>query len=90
MIGTMSPATYADHYKKLFSEMVEGFALHEAVRDEEGTLLDYRFLEVNHTYERISGKISSNMVGRTVREVFPKQAPLWWKYSRRSPLPAPR
>lgn len=60
-----------DPYKQLFSEMVDGFALHESVYDKKGKLSDFRFIEVNHAFEKITGLHSSNIVGRTVREIFP-------------------
>ncbi|MFA7404092.1 MAG: PAS domain S-box protein [Pelobacteraceae bacterium] len=72
MTLTMSPAPQDELYKKLFSEMVDGFALHEAVRDQNGGLADYRFLEVNRAFERITSLLSSSIVGRTVRDVFPE------------------
>ena len=71
MTGTAVPAQRDEIYKKLFSEMVDGFVLHEAVYDSNGAVYDYRFIEVNPAYERIAGLISSSIIGRTVREVFP-------------------
>src|SRR6185369_12299025 len=64
-----------DRYKKLFSEMVDGFALHEAVRDDHGVIRDFRFLEVNHSFERITSLTSSAIVGRTVCDIFPNTNP---------------
>ncbi len=75
MTGTIVPAPPDDRYKKLFFEMVDGVVLTEAVYDENGTLRDYRFLEVNQAVERITGLKSSHIVGRTVREIFPKTGP---------------
>ena len=72
MNGATDPVQYDDRYKKLFFEMVDGFVLTEAVCDEEGTPRDYRFLEVNHAFERITGLVASDIVGRTVRVVFPE------------------
>lgn len=61
-----------DPYKKLFSEMVDGFALHEAVYDTHGRLSGYRFLEVNQAFERITGFQSSYIIGKTVQDIFPE------------------
>jgi PAS domain S-box-containing protein len=61
-----------DRYKKLFSESVDGFALLEAISDENGTPDDYRFLDMNPAFERVTGLASSNIIGITVRDVFPK------------------
>jgi PAS domain-containing protein len=35
--------------------MTEGFALHEIVTDEQGRPVDYRFLNVNPAFERLTG-----------------------------------
>ena len=72
MTDMMVQAAHDDCYKKLFSEMVDGVALHEAVYDENGIPLDYRFLEVNHAFERITGLMSPIIVGKTVGEVLPE------------------
>ena len=35
--------------------MTEGFALHEIICDENGEPCDYRFLEINPSFERLTG-----------------------------------
>jgi PAS domain S-box-containing protein len=42
-------------YQTLFSEMLDGFALHEIILDESGNPVDYRFLSINPAFERQTG-----------------------------------
>ncbi len=64
-------------YRELFSAMNEGFALHEIVTDEGGRPVDYRFLDVNPAFERLTGRKRQDVVGRTVLEVLPNNDPFW-------------
>jgi PAS domain S-box-containing protein len=65
------------NYQTLFREMLDGFALHEIICDEEGHPADYRFLGVNPAFERITGLKGTDIVGRTVLEVLPETDPYW-------------
>ena len=64
-------------YRELFDSMHEGFALHEIVCDEAGQPIDFRFLEVNDAFERLTGLARERVVGRRVREVMPDLEPYW-------------
>jgi two-component system, cell cycle sensor histidine kinase and response regulator CckA len=60
-----------ERYRSLFRNMAEGFALHEIITDAGGQPYDYRFLDVNPGFERMTGLAAANLVGRTVREALP-------------------
>jgi PAS domain S-box-containing protein len=64
-------------FRMLFSEMQLGFALHEIICNPEGRPIDYRFIEVNPSFERMTGHSSAEVVGRTVREVMPGTEQYW-------------
>ena len=64
-------------YQGLFSHMNEGFALHEILCDETGAPVDYRFLDVNHAFEEITGLQAEQIRNRTVREVMPATEQEW-------------
>jgi PAS domain S-box-containing protein len=66
-----------ERYRSLFGSMAEAFALHEILTDAGGQPIDYRFLEVNDSFERMTGLKRSDVVGRTVREVLPKIDHSW-------------
>ncbi len=65
------------HYHELFESMFSGFAVHEILCDEAGTPTDYRFLEVNPAFERLTGLTAEQVLGRTVNEVLPETEPFW-------------
>ncbi len=58
-------------YRLLFENMAAGFAVHEIICDARGRPADYRYLEVNPAFERLTGISAERAVGRTVRELIP-------------------
>ena len=81
-LGGRRPWTLAlteseDRYRVLFEEMQEGFALHEMIWDEAGEPADYRFLDVNPAFERLTGLRKSDIIGRRVMEVLPGTEESW-------------
>ncbi|UFS71692.1 response regulator [Geomonas sp. RF6] len=56
-------------YRELFSSLQEGFSLHEVVVE---THLEYRFVELNATFERMAGIGREYLVGRSLGEVMPE------------------
>ncbi len=66
-----------ERYRSLFNGMTEGFALHEIICDERGEPSDYRFLEVNPAFERLTGLKRDNLLGKTVKHVMPGIEPHW-------------
>jgi PAS domain S-box-containing protein len=66
-----------DRYHLLFAEMVEGFALHEIICDAQGQPCDYRFLDVNPAFEKLTGLKRADLIGRTLLEVLPETEPRW-------------
>ena len=66
-----------EHFRTLFNGMTEGFALHEIVTDENGEPCDYRFIEVNPAFERLTGLKRDDIVGRSMWEVLPNNEQCW-------------
>jgi PAS domain S-box-containing protein len=64
-------------FQDLFESMAEGFALHEVLVDATGVPYDYRFLEVNPAFERLTGLRRETLIGRTVREALPGVEAVW-------------
>jgi PAS domain S-box-containing protein len=64
-------------YRQLFNAMLSGFALHEIICDGSGKPIDYRFLEVNPAFERITGLRAADILGKTVLEVLPETEDYW-------------
>lgn len=66
-----------DKYHLLFENMTTGFALHEMIYDDQGLPVDYRFLELNPAFEKLTGTTSSMLLDKTVREALPGTES-WW------------
>lgn len=62
-------------YRLLFDSIVAGFCVVEALYDKKGRVYDYRFLEVNPSYEVMVGV--SNMQGKTLNELSPAISEKW-------------
>jgi PAS domain S-box-containing protein len=64
-------------YSNLYREMLDGFALHEMIFDEKGKPVDYRYLEVNPAFERLTGLKRDTILGKTVLEILPETEFYW-------------
>ncbi|MDO8961080.1 MAG: PAS domain S-box protein [Methylophilus sp.] len=64
-------------FNLLFTNMSNGFALHEVIRDSQGSIVDYKFLEVNPSFENITGIPRESWIGKRVKEVLPKVEHTW-------------
>lgn len=58
-------------YRALFDNMINGFAYHQILLDQAGKPVDYRFLEVNPAFERLTGFSGADIIGKRVTEVLP-------------------
>jgi PAS domain S-box-containing protein len=61
-----------ERYRILFENMNEAFALHEMIFDEEGKPYDYKYLDINPTFTRLTGFKRELVIGKTVRELIPE------------------
>jgi PAS domain S-box-containing protein len=66
-----------ERYRLLFEQMLSGFALHEIICDEADRPVDYRFLEINPAFERLTGLRAEDLLGRTVRQAMPGTEQYW-------------
>ncbi|CCG09358.1 PAS domain-containing sensor histidine kinase [Pararhodospirillum photometricum] len=64
-------------YHTLFENMLSGFARHELVVGPDGKPVDYRFLEVNSAFERLTGLRREEILERTVLEIMPETELFW-------------
>jgi len=64
-------------YNKLFENMIDAFAIHEPIFDENNKPIDYRFLMVNPAFEAMTGLKSDKIIGKTVLEILPDSDEYW-------------
>lgn len=57
--------------------MHEGFAVHEIILNSECIPVDYRFLDANEAFEKITGLKLEAIINRTVKDVFPLTEQYW-------------
>ncbi|NLA74343.1 MAG: PAS domain S-box protein [Deltaproteobacteria bacterium] len=60
-----------NRYRALFSKMLDGCALHEIICDKEGRPVDYRYLDVNPSFEEVTGFRAKELLGKTALEITP-------------------
>ncbi|HEX2957771.1 MAG TPA: PAS domain S-box protein [Chitinispirillaceae bacterium] len=60
-----------EKYRLLFTNTINGTALHEIITADDNRVKDFRFLEVNPAFEKIVGLPSDAIIGRTARQLFP-------------------
>lgn len=64
-------------YSLVFDKMINGFALHEIILDKDEKPCDFRFLDVNQNFEKLSGLKRSEIIRKTALEVIPNLEPYW-------------
>ncbi len=66
-----------DKYRNLITKMMNAFALHEMIFDEQGQPIDYRFIEVNPAWEKMVGIKAENVIGKTIKQIMPDIEDKW-------------
>ncbi len=70
--------TQAERYKAVFEAIEEGFCIVEMIPAEGGRPADFRYLEINPAFERMTGiDAATALSGRTVREIIPGYEDSW-------------
>jgi PAS domain S-box-containing protein len=66
-----------ERFRSLFTSISNGFAHHQIICDADGRPVDYRFIDVNPAFERLTGLKRDDILGKTVLEVLPETEPFW-------------
>ncbi|MDP2817606.1 MAG: ATP-binding protein [Polaromonas sp.] len=66
-----------ERYRNLFNSIDEGFCVIEMIFDEHEKPVDYRFLEVNPSFEKQSGMLEAT--GKRMREIAPDHEAHWFE-----------
>ena len=69
--------TNEERYRGLFTSMDNGFALNEIICDSNGKPIDYRFIEVNPAFEKVSGMPREKLIGKRAKEVLQNTEDDW-------------
>lgn len=60
------------NFRDLFNHMEHGYAYYQIITNETGEPIDYIFMDINPSYERITGLSRDRLIGRKATEVFPQ------------------
>src|SRR3990167_4195080 len=66
-----------EQYKVLFDSIDEGFCIIEMIFDEHDNPVDYRFLQINASFEKQTG--IKNAQGKRMLEIAPKHEKHWFE-----------
>jgi PAS domain S-box-containing protein len=64
-----------ERFRTLFESIDDGYCLMQMLFDDQGACVDYRFLEVNATFERHTGLV--NAKGKRAKELVPELGDTW-------------
>ncbi len=70
-------AASEDYWRGLFERLREGFVVGQLIKDPNGRVTDWRYLEINPAWGELTGLPAAEAIGRTVREVLPEIADEW-------------
>lgn len=65
------PDSQSNGFGSAFKNMQNGYAYHKVVTDPTGKAVDYIFLEINKSFERLTGLKEKAIIGRFVTDVLP-------------------
>ncbi|MFX1420146.1 MAG: PAS domain S-box protein [Promethearchaeota archaeon] len=60
-----------EKYRSLFENMNAGFAFHEVIIDDKNKPIDYKYIEANPAFEKLTGLKKENLIGKNVTEAIP-------------------
>lgn len=66
-----------EKYRTMITQMQLGIAVHEIICDNNKTPIDYRFLDVNRSFEKLTGLNSKDIIGKRVLEILPNIENSW-------------
>lgn len=64
-------------FNSLVGKMSQGFAVYEAVADQDGCVVDFRYVYANGCFLSMFGFGQSNLIGRSILEVCPGYGQFW-------------
>ena len=66
-----------ERYRSLFNSMDEGYCTIEMIFDEQGKPVDYRYLEINPSFEKLTGMHGA--LGKRISEFVPDLEEYWYE-----------
>ncbi|MGM0607322.1 MAG: PAS domain S-box protein [Candidatus Muiribacteriota bacterium] len=64
-------------YSQLVNKSEQGIALHKIILDKNNNPVDYKFIDVNPAFEKLTGLKKENIIDKTFLEVLPDSEEIW-------------
>ncbi|WP_207494850.1 PAS domain-containing sensor histidine kinase [Aridibaculum aurantiacum] len=61
----------SDYLNSIFNASLNAVCTCEAIRDEEGKILDLQYTQINEMFKQMIGKNEEEVLGKTMRQLFP-------------------
>ncbi|MCX6233340.1 MAG: PAS domain S-box protein [Bacteroidetes bacterium] len=68
-----------EKYRTLITKMQVALEMHEGIFNDSGEMVDYRFLELNESFEMLTGLKREQVIGKTFLEILPGAEKSWIK-----------
>lgn len=83
MAGEQALRASEIRYRRLFTDMAEGVAIHQIIYDTAGNPVNYEVIDVNVQYEQILGLERNAVIGKTATQIYQtSEAPYLLDYER--------
>jgi PAS domain S-box-containing protein len=66
-----------ERFRLLVEQMDQGLAIHEAIYDDAGKMVNYRFLDINTRFETLTGLRRDEIINKTVLDIMPNIEQVW-------------
>jgi PAS domain-containing protein len=66
-----------EHQKYTNTEWHHAYALHEITLNSKGVAVDYRFLDANLEFEKLTGYSKIDLIGKTIKQLHPSIDDFW-------------
>jgi diguanylate cyclase (GGDEF)-like protein/PAS domain S-box-containing protein len=66
-----------EKHRLLITQMSQGLAVHEIIQDEAGKVVDFRYLDANESYERLTGLSRTEIIGQRASVIRPQLDKKW-------------
>jgi PAS domain S-box-containing protein len=60
-----------EKYRSIFNNMNAGFAYHKVIVDDTNKPIDYKYIEANPAFEKLTGLKAEEIIGKKVTEILP-------------------
>ncbi len=71
---------------RLYDDLPIAYAVYKVHANEERKVIDAEIFYANHLFEKRGGMLLSDMLGRSVRELFPELDEIWYDFAGRAAL----